>query len=169
MKTRAIFAVVVFASATQAQQQNTPKPEQQHAEMMKRGDTGMGFSQEKTTHHFFLLRDGGAIQVSANDPKDDVSRDHIRMHLSHVAKDVFGRQLQYSDVHNTMPPGVPTLERLHKEIRYHYEQTDTRAKVVMATTNPKALRLSTSSCGFRISEHKTGDPMKPAGDDLKRE
>jgi len=28
----------------------------------------MGFSHEKTTHHFQLYKDGGAIQVTVNDP-----------------------------------------------------------------------------------------------------
>ncbi len=40
--------------------------------MMKRGD-GRSFSHEKVTHHFVLLKDGGAIQVSAN-PKALQSR-----------------------------------------------------------------------------------------------
>jgi hypothetical protein len=86
MKTKAILAILVLASAIQAQQANTQTPEQQHAEMMKRGDAGMGFSQDKTTHHFLLLKGGGAIQVNVNDPKDDATRSHIRMHLSHVAE-----------------------------------------------------------------------------------
>jgi hypothetical protein len=28
-----------------------------------RGDQGMGFNHEKTTHHFHLLPDGGAIEI----------------------------------------------------------------------------------------------------------
>jgi hypothetical protein len=45
---------------------------QDHADMHKagvdqRGDHVMGFSRAKTTHHFLLYRDGGAIQVEAND------------------------------------------------------------------------------------------------------
>jgi len=42
--------------------------------MMTRGEAEMGFSQGKTTHHFVMLKDGGVIQVSANDPKDDTTR-----------------------------------------------------------------------------------------------
>ena len=83
-KTVIPILVLILASSIQAQE-NAPAPEQQHADMMKRGDMGMGFLQETTTHHFFLVKDGGVIQVSANNPKDHESRDHIRMHLSHVA------------------------------------------------------------------------------------
>ena len=30
----------------------------------------MGFDQARTTHHFLLFTDGGAIDVSVNDPVD---------------------------------------------------------------------------------------------------
>src|SRR5258706_15964234 len=54
------------------------------AQMNERGDQGMGFSQAKTTHHFYLTRTGGSIQVEA-DPTDTVSRDQIRQHFRHIA------------------------------------------------------------------------------------
>jgi len=89
--------------------------------MMKLGDSGMRFAQDKTTHHFILLKDGGAILVSANDPKDETSRDHIRMHLSHVAEMFSQRNFNIPMfVHDITPPGVPTMQRLHNEIHYEY-------------------------------------------------
>jgi len=45
----------------------------------------MGFDQDKTTHHFSLYTDGGAIEVSVNDPADVKNRDAIRAHLPHIA------------------------------------------------------------------------------------
>ena len=44
----------------------------------------MGFSHHLTTHHFHLLKDGGDIVVTANDPKDTASVEQIRMHLGHI-------------------------------------------------------------------------------------
>jgi hypothetical protein len=138
--------------------------------MVKRGEAGMGFSQEKTTHHFLLLKDGGAIQVSANDPKDDATRDHIRMHLSHVAEMFSAGDFDVPMfIHDTTPPGVPTMKKLHNEIHYRYRETDTGGKIVIDTANPKALKAVHEFLRFQIAEHKTGDSMKPAGDDLKRE
>lgn len=165
MTTKAIFAILVLTAAIQAQQANTQTPDQQHADMMKRGDTGMGFSHEKTTHHFFLLTDGGVIQVSANDPKDNVSRDHIRMHLSHVAK-MFseGNFDTPMFIHDTVPPGVPTMEKLHEEIHYRYEQTDAGAKIVVVTANPEALKAVHEFLRFQISEHQTGDRTEVTND-----
>ena len=41
----------------------------------------MGFSHDLTTHHFQLLKDGGEIAVTANDPKDTAL---TRIHASHT-------------------------------------------------------------------------------------
>jgi hypothetical protein len=158
MRIRAVLAVLVLASAIQAQQANPQTAEEQHCAMMKRGDVGMGFSHEKTTHHFVLSKDGGAIQVSVNDPKDDVSRDQIRMHLSHIAKMFSEGDFDTSMfIHDTTPTGVPTMEKLHGEIHYQYQQTDSGAKIVIATPNPKALQAIHEFLRFQINEHQTGD------------
>lgn len=49
------------------------------------------------------------------------------------------------------------MERLHIEIHYDYARTDTGGKIVIATTNPKALRAIHEFLRFQISEHRTGD------------
>jgi hypothetical protein len=46
----------------------------------------MGFSHEKSTHHFELLSNGGIIEVGTNDKTDTATLDEIRGHLSHVAQ-----------------------------------------------------------------------------------
>ena len=56
-----------------------------HAVVESHGDQAMGFPHDKTTHHFRLLSDGGAIEVAANDPNDKANISAIRMHLSHIA------------------------------------------------------------------------------------
>src|SRR5262249_16176004 len=158
---KAFFTVVALASAVLARQPAVLTPEQQHAAMMKRGDAGMGFSQDKTTHHFLLLKDGGAIQVSANDPRGTASRDHIRTHLSHVAEMFSEGNFNIPMfIHDTTPPGVPTMKKLHDEIHYHYQETDTGGKITIQTANPKALDAVHDYLRFQIAEHKTGDTMQ---------
>ena len=60
-------------------------------------------------------------------------------------------------IHDTTPPGVPTMEKLHTEIHYDYEQTDAGGKIVIDTANPKALLAIHDFLRFQISEHRTGD------------
>src|SRR6266567_399604 len=87
-----------------------------HAGVHQRGDQVMGFSHEKTTHHFRLYKDGGAIEVTANDAKDTASRDQIQIHLSHIAG-MFadGNFKAPMLIHEVTPPGVPALQRLKGE------------------------------------------------------
>jgi hypothetical protein len=56
------------------------------AQVNEHWDDLMGFSHEKTTHHFELHYDGGTIDVRANDIKDTDSRDQIWSHFWRIAQ-----------------------------------------------------------------------------------
>lgn len=128
------------------------------ADMNNRGDHVMGFSQEKTTHHFRLYTDGGSIEVEANDPQDVATRDQIQMHLSHIAR-MFaeGNFRAPMLIHDQVPPGVPILQRLKSAISYQFEKTDKGGRVRITTINPDALRAVHEFLRFQISDHRTGD------------
>jgi hypothetical protein len=129
-----------------------------HSQMNERGEKGMGFSQSATTHHFFLKADGGVIQLEANDSADAASRDEIRMHLRHIA-----RAFQNGDfdipmfVHDTVPPGVPEMKQLQKEIKYTIEESASGGRVVISSANRDAIAAIHNFLCFQIEEHKTGD------------
>jgi hypothetical protein len=129
-----------------------------HDAVDKRGDHVMGFSHEKTTHHFFLHKDGGAIQVTANDAADAASRDQIRMHLSHIAK-MFadGNFNAPMVVHDTTPPGAAALQRLKAEVKYEFREIDRGGAVRITTANKEALAAVHEFLQFQIDEHRTGD------------
>ena len=112
--------------------QSNQKPESQsecpmhatHTQMNERGEKGMGFPQTATTHHFLLNSNGGVIQVEPKDSADATNRNEISRHLGHIAK-----AFQSGDfdvpmfVHDTVPPGVPEMKRLRKNIQYSFEET----------------------------------------------
>ena len=143
---------------------------QDHLAMVNQhGDHVMGFSHEKTTHHFRLYKDGGAIEVSANDPKDTASRDEIRQHLSHITQMFAAGNFNVPMlIHSTTPPGVPTMKELHDQIHYASQQTDSGARVRINTTNPQALEAVHSFLRFQITEHETGDTIEVTGDNSKK-
>jgi hypothetical protein len=123
----------------------------------------MGFSHEKTTHHFILYSDGGAIEVTANDATDSESRDQIQMHLGHIAKMFAAGDFNAPMlVHDKVPPGVPVLERLKAEVSYRYEKLDKGGRVRIVTANPEALSAVHEFLRFQISDHQTGDSGKIA-------
>jgi hypothetical protein len=135
-----------------------------HAAVDHRGDDAMGFSHEKTTHHFHLYRDGGAIEVTANDPNDAQSRDEIRMHLAHIATLFAAGDFNVPMlIHDQVPPGVPAIEKLKSAIRYRYEKTARGGRVRITTTNPDALAAVYEFLRFQITDHQTGDPLTVSG------
>jgi hypothetical protein len=70
----------------------------------------MGFSHDATTHHFHLLRDGGKIVVTANDPNDKASIEQIRMHLSHIVSMFSNGNFNAPMlIHDTNSPGGATM------------------------------------------------------------
>jgi len=125
-----------------------------------RGDHAMGFSHDTTTHHFRLYPSGGAIEVLANDPADTKSRDEIRMHLSHITK-----MFQDGDfnvptfIHDTTPPGAPTMSKLHTQINCVLENTPQGAKINITSKNKDAIDAIHEFLRFQITDHKTGDSL----------
>ena len=159
MRTTAVLAFLAIALTLQAQQKDTqPSPAQHHGEVMKRGDQAMGFSQEKTTHHFLLFKNGGAIAVEANDPKDTDNRDQIRQHFSHIAKMFSQGDFDMPMfIHGTTPPGVPIMTQLRDQIHYQFQETSRGARVRITTANAEALKAIHSFLRFQIADHQTGD------------
>ncbi|HLJ27509.1 MAG TPA: hypothetical protein VKY85_12430 [Candidatus Angelobacter sp.] len=128
--------------------------------MEQRGNQGMGFDQQKTTHHFLLTKNGGVIQVNSNSADDKTSADEIKMHLRHIAKAFASGDFDIPMfVHDQTPPGVTALKRLRKKIQYRVESTDSGGQVVITTTNPEAQRAIWDFLRFQITEHKTGDSL----------
>jgi hypothetical protein len=129
--------------------------------MNMRGDKHMGFDHLKTTHHFLLASDGGAIQVEANEATDTASRDQIRRHLRHIA-------MMFSEgnfevpmlIHEKTPPGSEVMQKLKGEISYEYKETDRGALIQISSANTQAVQAIHEFLKFQIKEHMTGDPLE---------
>lgn len=131
------------------------------AAMNERGERGMGFSQEKTTHHFYLTKTGGVIQVEADDSRDTESRDQIRRHLGHIASMFSEGDFDIPMfVHDQVPPGVPLMRSLKAAIGYKFEETKRGGRVRITSDDPRAVAAIQSFLRFQITEHKTGDPLE---------
>jgi hypothetical protein len=161
-----LFVLVVCAAAIAA----TPVPgmrvsgqqdHSKHGEMEKRGDQGMGFAQGKTTHHFLLRKDGGAIQVTANSDDDKTSKEEIQMHLRHIAQAFKSGEFNIPMfVHDQKPPGVDTMTKLKDQIHYKYESAENGGRVAISSANAEVVRAIHEFLKFQITEHKTGDALE---------
>ena len=133
-----------------------------HAAVNSRGDHAMGFSHEKTTHHFRLLKDGGAIEVTSDDPKDTDSRDQIRAHLKHIAASFAAGNFEMPMfIHDQVPPGVPVMKRLKSQIKYEVENIAAGGRVRISSANPEAVKAVREFLRFQITDHQTGDSLEP--------
>ena len=131
-----------------------------HDDVNRRGDHEMGFSHEKTTHHFRLAKDGGAVEVTANDPNDTESRDQIRQHLTHIAMMFSAGNFNAPMlIHDQTPPGVPVMKRLKSQIRYEFENVESGGRVKISTMNREAIDAVHEFLRFQITDHQTGDPL----------
>lgn len=132
-----------------------------HAAVNEHGDHMMGFSHEKTTHHFELSYDGGAIDVRANDVNDTRSRDEIRSHFHQIvqmfAEGNFNVPML---VHSTTVPGTATMTRLKNQLHWDLAETLHGARITITADNEPALDAVHEFLRFQIEDHQTGDcPM----------
>src|SRR6202049_695844 len=114
---------------------------QYQANVEKHGDEAMGFSHDKTTHHFRLYPDGGAIEVTVNDSKDSENTQAILSHLTHIVTMFSNGDFSIPTfVHDEVPPGVQVMKEKHAEISYTFEELPAGGRVRIKTTNPDALK-----------------------------
>ena len=164
-----MLAVIVPALAHGQATMSCPMHEQHegsshHAAVNTRGDKAMGFSHEKSTHHFELLSNGGIIEVSTKDKTDAATLDEIRGHLSHVAQMFTEGDFQLPMfIHDIVPPGVPVMKSKRTAITYTFESTSTGGRVRITTSDPDALNAVHQFLTFQIDDHRTSDPntVKP--------
>ncbi|HEY6306241.1 MAG TPA: hypothetical protein VI488_07240 [Candidatus Angelobacter sp.] len=141
-----------------AHKEQTNQPSQHQAEVVKHGDQAMGFPHDKTTHHFRLYADGGAIEVTANDSKDLENSQAIRAHLTNIAT-----MFSHGDfstpmfIHDQVPPGVRVMKEKRAEISYSFQELPGGGRVQIKTTNPAALKAVHDFLRFQIEDHHTGD------------
>ncbi len=151
MRLLTVFAI--GAALTFAQDHQT--------QVNEHGDHVMGFSHEKTTHHFELHYDGGIIDVRADDVKDSESRNQIRSHFQHIAQMFAAGNFNAPMlVHGANVPGTAEMSKLKDQLHWDLQETPRGARIVITADSKPALEAVHQFLRFQIEDHKTGDcPM----------
>jgi hypothetical protein len=153
---RLVHPLVTFSLALAFATALTASP--QDPQMQHRGQMVTGFDQTKTTHHFSLYEDGGAIEVSVNDPADIANRDAIRAHLPHIAQ-MFGAGDFDApmEVHAQQVPGTAEMAKRKDRLTFKYVETPRGGRVDVVTSDKDALAAVHAFLKFQIADHNTGD------------
>jgi hypothetical protein len=154
-----LLTLAAIAAATMA----APIQDPHRAHAADRARHGMGFDQQRTTHHFLVEPDGGTIEVTAKDPADTESADQIRTHLQHIAQAFAAGDFSLPlFIHETEPPGSAIMKARRTMLTFTFERMPGGGQVVVRTSDPRALAALHDFLRFQIREHKTGDPLAPA-------
>ena len=155
--TQLLLTLVLALSAALTAQH----PQDDHAQMAVRGAKTMGFDQAAATYHFHLHEDGGAIQVTVNDPEDKTNLEAVRAHLPQISKMFAAGDFSTPHfIHEDNVPGTEGMTRLRDRIAYAYEDIPNGGRVRITTRHARALSAVHGFLRYQITEHKTGDPLQ---------
>jgi len=122
------------------------------------GDQVMGFSHEKTAHHFVLTADGGLIEVRTNDIRDAASLRQIRSHFQHIVSMFAAANFNAPMlVHSQNVPGTATMTRLKADLHWDLQEIPRGARITITADNKEALDAVHDFLRFQIADHQTGD------------
>jgi hypothetical protein len=137
----------------------TASAHQGHA-ALDRGAKAMGFDENKTTHHFYLYKDGGAIQVTVNDSTDIENLEAIRSHLPHIAQMFSSGNFDAPmEVHAQHVPGTSELAAFKDRVSYDYVELPSGGRVDIVTKDAGAIKAVHDFLKFQISDHTTKDSV----------
>lgn len=123
-----------------------------------RHDT-FGMSHQDTHHRFRLFRDGGAIELHANDAAAAKTIATIRTHLKTIVEEFAKGDFKTpAFVHGYAPAGVDAMKTLGAVIDYRYEELPDGGRIRITTKDAKALAAVHGFLKFQVIEHRTGDP-----------
>lgn len=147
------FLIAVLAGAQAAPAAN---PEQ---EVESRFSRAMGVPVEKVTVHFYLVKNGGVVELSAKNPTDTTTAAALQKYLQNQ-KDLWekGKETAVTDVHLRAPEAASTMRRLRNDITFFMAKTDSGGVLRMFSINEQARAAIQDYLRFEITEHKTGDP-----------
>ncbi|HEX6878922.1 MAG TPA: hypothetical protein VF135_01035 [Terriglobales bacterium] len=152
----ALFCVLLLVSVGTAQSLNGDS----EADVNSRFSRVLGADVGKLLQHYYLVKNGGVIELSAKDPQDQAVIKAIQKYLD-MQKDLFekGKNESEAEVHGKAPDGLAGIKRFRNDITFFSTGTDNGAVLRMFTVNEQAKQAVYEFMKFEIAEHKTGDAL----------
>lgn len=148
-----VCLLLAFATAQSAA--TSPDPDQ---ELRARFSKALGIDVDRIVQHYYLVKNGGVVELAAKDPADTAAIDAIRKFLVEQRKLYEkGKNETDADVHGKVPDGLPLIKKFRDEITFFATDTTNGAVLRMFSMNPTARSAIQDYMKFQIAEHKTGD------------
>jgi hypothetical protein len=154
---RVALVILVFVVSSLAWSQT---PATADSEINARFSKSLGTDANRIFQHYYLVKAGGVIELTAKDPADKSSVAAVQKYLE-TQKDLFekGKNEGDAEVHGKVADGVPVLKKLRNEITFFTVKSEEGAVLRMFSTNEQARQAIQDFIKFQINEHKTGDPL----------
>ncbi len=151
-----ILVVIVLGSALVIAQSAPANPEQ---EVDTRFSRALGVPLDKVTIHYYLVKNGGVIELSAKNTGDSGTIAALQKYLQNQ-KDLWekGKETAVTEVHMHPPEAAATMRKLRNDITFYAAKTDNGGVLRMFSINDQARVAIQDYLRFEINEHKTGDP-----------
>lgn len=154
-----VFVVALVVTAGAIAQTEMASVQTPRAEALSRNSQLLGFDLTKTNQHFYLYKNGGAIDISAKNVDDVGSIAAVRRYLEKQEK-LFAKgdvELQ-KQVYTQLPQSLLTMRKLKDEISFSYTATDEGGALRMFTINKDARQAIHDYLKSQIVDNQTGDP-----------
>jgi hypothetical protein len=147
--------VVILVSLAAAQASTAVAPE-----LNSKFSKVLGTDIEKIDQHYYLVKNGGVIELAAKDPNDTATIKAIQKYLD-TQKELFekGKNDSEAEVHGKVPDGAPAIKKFRNEITFYTSKTENGGVLRMFTVNEQARQAVYEFIKFEIGEHRTGDAL----------
>ena len=157
-----IHAVLTLALLTiAASAQEPPRPYVDPA-FLNRVTKVTGFDSERVVRHFYLLKNGGAIEVVAKDPKDETTVKAVQTYLKKESDSwTKGNFENVNAMYGKLPEGTPELKKLRDSVTFAAVPEESGGVLRLLTVNPQAKSAIHEYLKYQIDQFKSGDPTTP--------
>lgn len=123
--------------------------------MLERGNIAMGFDQNKISHQFIPLPDGGIIRISALDSSDNKTITQIKSHAMDIQKEFSeGNFTKPFFIHAENVPGTDVMNLKRDLIEYRIDDMKNGASLILFSNDKELTRAIDQFMKFQAGEHK---------------
>jgi hypothetical protein len=141
--------------------QEPPKPYVDPA-LLSRATKVSGFDSDRVTRHFYVLKNGGAVEITAKDPNDEATIKAIQAQLKKESDQLTKGSFEtFTNIYGKAPENAPQLKKLRDDITYAMVPQENGGVLRMLTVNPTAKSAIHDTLRFQIDQWKSGDPTTP--------